>query len=103
MKLVITEIKRISLFQITIMLQLMPDEQTVTSVTQNDIIIILTLLFSNLFMTSRDLVLHYHVSQDRDFVNSSWYEEKLEIKFMYFPQAFFGVTSVTLIFFIPAQ
>ena len=72
MKLVITEIKRISLFQITIMLKLMPDEQieqTVTSVTQNDIIIIWTLLFSNLFMTSRDLVLHYHVSQGRDFVN----------------------------------
>ena len=71
MKLVITEIKRISLFQITIMLKLMPDEQieqTVTSVMQNDIIIILTLLFSNLFMTSRDLVLHYHVSQGRDFV-----------------------------------
>ena len=72
MKLVITEIKRISLFQITIMLKLMPDEQieqTVTSVTQNDIIIILTLLFSNLFMTSRgDLVLHYHVSQGRAFV-----------------------------------
>ena len=71
MKLVITEIKRISLFQITIMLKLIPDEQieqTVTSVTQNDIIIILTLLFSHLFMTSRDLVLHYHVSQGRDFV-----------------------------------
>ena len=71
MKLVITEIKRISLFQITIMLKLMPDEQieqTVTSVTHNDIIIILMLLFSNLFMTSRDLVLHYHVSQGRDFV-----------------------------------
>ena len=71
MKLVITEIKRMSLLQITIMLKLMPDEQieqTVTSVTQNDIIIILTLLFSNLFMTSRDLVLHYHVSQGRDFL-----------------------------------
>ena len=72
MKLVITEIKRITLFQI-IMLKLMPGEQiqhTVKSITQNDIIIILTLLllFSNLFMTSRDLVLHYHVSQGRDFV-----------------------------------
>ena len=71
MKLMITEIKRISLFQITIMLKVMPDEQieqTVTSVTQNDIIIILTLLFYNLFMASRDLVLHYHISQGRDFV-----------------------------------
>ena len=65
---VITEIERIPLFQITsepFMLNLMPDGQTVvnvshvTSVTQNYVFIILMLLFSNFFMTCRDLDIFY--------------------------------------------
>ena len=40
-------------------------------------------------MTSRNLVLHYHVSRVETLLNSSWYEEKCDIKFMYFFTSFF--------------